>query len=147
MDQSTTNKPLREVEIVVGIVERAGKILLIQRRDACPEFDKKWEFPGGKLEGGETKIDAVRREVMEETGLSIHHESYLGLHVHDWDLPEKIMRVHIHCFHCFAEDGMVRREEEKSYGFDWVTPHEARAYDTLDANADLLKHFFEKLNR
>ncbi len=134
-------KPLKEIEIAVAICERNGKILLIQRRDTNPIWDKRWEFPGGKLEGGESPEDAVRREIREETGLSILESTFFHFHHHDWELPEKTLRVHLHCFHCIVGEGEVTIEEEKAYQHAWPTPVEALAYDSLSANNDILQHF------
>ncbi|MBI4435187.1 NUDIX domain-containing protein [Candidatus Uhrbacteria bacterium] len=134
-------KPLKEIEIAIAICERAGKILLIQRRDNNPMWDKQWEFPGGKLEAGETPEAAMHREVTEETGLPILESSFFHLHHHDWDLPEKVLRVHVHCFYCVVGEGDVRLEDEKAYQHAWPTPAEALDYDSLSANNDIL-HIF-----
>ncbi|HLD21155.1 MAG TPA: NUDIX domain-containing protein [Patescibacteria group bacterium] len=134
-------KPIKEIEIAVAICERDGKILLIQRRDTNPIWDKQWEFPGGKLEAGESPEEAVRREIGEETGLVIIESNFFHLHHHDWELPEKILRVHLHCFHCSVGEGDVKIEEEKAYQHAWPTPTEALKYDSLSANNDIL-HLF-----
>ena len=55
--------------VVAAILERAGRILICQRRPGDPH-PLKWEFPGGKLEAGETPMDALRRELEEELGIS-----------------------------------------------------------------------------
>lgn len=134
-------KPLKEIEIAVAICERDGKILLIQRRDSNPMWDKQWEFPGGKLEAGESPEAAMQREIGEETGLHILESRFFHLHHHDWELPEKILRVHLHCFHCVVGEGDVRIEQEKAYTHAWPTPVEALDYDSLSANNDIL-HIF-----
>lgn len=134
-------KPVKEIEIAVAICERGGKILMIQRRDTNPMWDKQWEFPGGKLERGESPEAAMKREIGEETGLPILESRFLHLHHHDWELPEKILRVRLHCFHCVVGEGDVRLEEEKAYTFAWPTPTEALDYDSLSANNDIL-HIF-----
>jgi 8-oxo-dGTP diphosphatase len=134
-------KPVKEIEIAVGICERDGKILLIQRRDTNPMWDKQWEFPGGKLEVGESPELAVKREISEETGLTILESNFFLLHHHDWELPEKILRVHLHCFHCLVGEGDVRLEEEKAYTHAWPTPTGALDYDSLSANNDILQIF------
>ncbi len=135
-------KPVEEVPIVIGIVERGDKILLLQRMDKNPIWDKKWEFPGGKIDDGEEAQVAAKREIEEETGLSISNLNFVGKHVHDWDLEEKTLRVHIHCFHCKAHDGEVVIETDKAYQYKWDTVENATKYDTLEANAFLLKTLF-----
>ena len=135
-------KPISEVEIVVGICEREdGRILLIQRKDQNPMWDKKWEFPGGKIESDEDRNNAIDREVTEETGLQTINKSFFGMHTHDWSLPEKTLRVHIHCFHCKVQGGEVLHEIDKAYRTAWVSIDEALQYDNLKANNYILKRF------
>ena len=135
-------KPIKETDVVVGICEREdGCILLIQRKDKNPIWDKKWEFPGGKIEANEEPEDAVGREVVEETGLQTASKSFFGVHIHDWDLPEETLRVSVHCFHCEVRDGEVVHEKEKAYKTNWVSIEEAFEYDSLKANNDILKRF------
>lgn len=136
-------KPTREIEIVIAIAERDGKILMIERRHALPLWDHKWEFPGGKIEPGETPDAAVRREFQEETGISCSDLAHLGDHTHDWHLPDgSVLRVHIHCYTGKAGEGEIRLETEKAYDKVWVAPEEALAYDLLQANYDILKNLY-----
>lgn len=68
-----SQKPIQAVSAV--IIENDA-VLLVKRGNA-PMKDK-WNLPGGKVEGGESETDALSREVMEETGLTITEESFLG---------------------------------------------------------------------
>jgi 8-oxo-dGTP diphosphatase len=75
----------RVINVVAGLIWRDGKLLVCQRR-AEGAFPLKWEFPGGKLEEGETDIDALRRELQEELAIDVrnavlvydHHHCYAG---------------------------------------------------------------------
>ncbi|MBI2473566.1 NUDIX domain-containing protein [Candidatus Uhrbacteria bacterium] len=135
-------KPVQEMQISVAICERNGKILLIQRKDLKnKQWDKRWEFPGGKIEPFEKPEDTVIREVFEETGLSVLHTTFFLLHQHDWDLEEKILRVHLHCFHCYVGQGDVILEPEKAYSSVWTTFAEVVHYEILSANKDILNYF------
>ena len=67
-------------DVVVGIVDKEGKILMIKR--AKKEGDLVWEFPGGKVEDNETKEQACIREVFEETGISVQINKVLGERIH-----------------------------------------------------------------
>jgi len=67
-------------DVVVGIVDKDGKILMIKR--AKKEGDLVWAFPGGKVEEGETKEQACIREVYEETGINVKIKQILGERVH-----------------------------------------------------------------
>ena len=71
------NKPVPTVNVAVCIIIYKSKLLLMQRpKDKM--LGGLWEFPGGKIKKGETKEDAVIREVFEETHLNINNPKYLG---------------------------------------------------------------------
>ena len=59
------------IAVVAGILLRDGKILLAQRKEAA-SFALKWEFPGGKIEPGESPEEALERELQEELGIHTH---------------------------------------------------------------------------
>jgi len=67
-------------DVVVGIVDKDGKILMIKR--AKKEGDLVWAFPGGKVEDNETKEQACVREVFEETGINVQIKKILGERIH-----------------------------------------------------------------
>ena len=58
-----------EKQVVGAIISDGTKILLAQR--SCKELNNKWEFPGGKVEEGESHEDALKREINEELGIQI----------------------------------------------------------------------------
>ena len=74
----------RTVRIVAAVIVRDGKYLLTQRRQdaAQPLF---WEFPGGKVEAGESDSDALRREVQERVGAEIRVVQPVAFQHHDYD--------------------------------------------------------------
>ncbi len=137
-------KPVKDLAIAVAICERDGKILMLQRKDDNPLWDKKWEFPGGKIEAGEQPDSAIDREVREETGLPIINSRFFKLHDHDWELEEKILRVHIHCFHCVVGDGEAVVEIDHAYQFGWFSLQDALTLDSLEANDDILKAYLHE---
>lgn len=126
-------------EVAVGVLRREGKILACQRKhDAV--YPLKWEFPGGKLEPGETSAEALRRELHEELGIN----ATVGgiLHRQDWTYPEGAgtaagngsFRVTYHLIDTFAG-------EPANHVFAdirWVTPAELDALDVLEGNRDVV---------
>lgn len=135
-------KPIKNVSISVALLFRGKKMLLLQRKDKTPAWDKKWEFPGGKIDDGENPEETLHREVFEETGLTIFDPVLLGQHIHDWDVfPDKIIRVHLHCYSCQTNDGNIVLEPEKAYTHIWTSPPQALKLDLLEANADIIKKF------
>lgn len=57
--------------VAVGVLQKDGKILVCQRKKGS-RYGLKWEFPGGKLESGETILDCLKRELSEELSVVIH---------------------------------------------------------------------------
>ena len=61
------------IDVAVGVVYRGDVEILIARRPQGVEQGGLWEFPGGKVESGESPRDALTREIAEEIGIQIHH--------------------------------------------------------------------------
>ena len=62
----------KQITVFSGVVLKDGKVLLVQRDEKeCPDAHLKWEFPGGKVDFGETPQDSVVREIFEETGVKV----------------------------------------------------------------------------
>ena len=66
---------MRHIEVVAAVIRDGDRIFATQR--GYGEFKDKWEFPGGKIEAGEGREDALRREILEELETEIHIESFL----------------------------------------------------------------------
>jgi 8-oxo-dGTP diphosphatase len=63
---------LKTIEVVAAIIYYEDKILCVQRGENKYQYiSHKFEFPGGKLEIGETKVDAIKREIFEELNMII----------------------------------------------------------------------------
>lgn len=92
---------MRHIEVVCAIVHRDDEILIAQRSKG--EFAGLWEFPGGKIERGETRQDALRREMMEELAVAIHIESLLTTIQHTYS----DFHLTMHCFLCSLPEGEV----------------------------------------
>lgn len=62
----------KQITVFSGVVLKDGKVLLVQRDEKeCPEAHLKWEFPGGKVDFGETPQESIVREIYEETGVKV----------------------------------------------------------------------------
>lgn len=68
------------IDVVVGIVEKDGKILMVKRTKK--EGNLVWAFPGGKVEKNETKENACIREIFEETGINVKIKKIIGQRMH-----------------------------------------------------------------
>ena len=66
------------------IVDEKDRIFIARKRKGLP-LEGMWEFPGGKIEQGETAAEAIERELMEEMGVRVEPEGLLGENVHHYD--------------------------------------------------------------
>ena len=120
------------IEVVAAVIRRDGKILITQRLDDV-HLARLWEFPGGKVEAGESLGEALRREIEEELGIGIAvgDEFYTVEH----DYPGKSVRLHF--FNCVIENG-----EPVSIGvadLRWVLPSELPQFEFPPADAELIE--------
>ncbi len=98
------------VEVAVGVlINSTGALLLGQRPDGKP-YAGYWEFPGGKIEAGETLFEALKRELLEEINVVIDDAQEIMVIEHDY--PHAYVRLHI----CVVKSwqGQVRGLENQS---------------------------------
>lgn len=79
-------------EVAVGILIRADGALLLSTRPEGKAYAGYWEFPGGKIEAGETVTEALRRELIEELGVTIGEAHEWKVTEHDY--PHALVRLH-----------------------------------------------------
>jgi len=132
-------------EVAVGILRADGKVLACQRRRNAV-YPLKWEFPGGKVEAGESPAEALRRELREELGI----EAIPGAQIHrqEWVYPDGVedpkkdgsFRVFYFLVDHYAGEPVNHAFEE----IRWVTFAELRRLDILEGNREavaiLLRH-------
>mgnify|MGYP000850280394 FL=1 len=108
-----------------------GEILICQRPEnkSCPLL---WEFPGGKLEKGETLQECLARECMEELGIEIEVQTEIG--VTNYRYPT--FEVEIHFFESILLAGTLRGLEHKQ--ILWVAPNRFSEYDFCPADIEIL---------
>ena len=79
------------LEVGIAVIRRPGEVLITQRFPG-DSFGGYWEFPGGKIEAGETMVACVAREMREELGVEVAVEEPIGLIEHPY--PERTIRMH-----------------------------------------------------
>lgn len=115
---------MKTIEVVAAIIhDSEGRVFATQR--GYGDMKDGWEFPGGKVESGESPEDALRREIMEELETHIQVEKLLTTVEHDY--PK--FHLKMHCYLCSIENGHLTLKEheaakwlEKSdlYSVDWL---------------------------
>ena len=92
---------MKTIEVVAAIIEHNNKIFITRR--GYGEFENMWEFPGGKMEQGETQEEALTREIKEELELDIDIAKYLT--TVEYDYPN--FHLKMHCFICTISGGKL----------------------------------------
>jgi len=100
---------LKRIEVVAAIIHDAeGRIFATQR--GYGEFKDGWEFPGGKMEAGETPEEALRREIWEELETRIEVERLVK--TVEYDYPQ--FHLTMHCFLCRVVSGRLELKEHEA---------------------------------
>ena len=120
--------------VVAAVIERSDRRLLIGQRRRNDTSALKWEFPGGKVERGETPEAALARELKEELGASLNKCVPIGRVVHKY--AETPHELEILFFAAAIADGELKPRSFEQIA--WVLPKELGDYDFLAANAGLL---------
>ena len=89
---------MKHINVVAAVIVRNGKIFATQR--GYGEWKDWWEFPGGKIEPGESPEDALKREIHEELAIDIAIDSHLT--TVDYDYPD--FHLTMHCYLCHLKD-------------------------------------------
>jgi mutator protein MutT len=126
-ESSSSAPPL---EIAIGVVEHAGRFLIGLRPAGVP-LAGYWEFPGGKIESGESAQPAAVRECLEETGLAVRVVGEYPSALHRYDHGD----VRLRFFACQVVD-MPRALPER---FRWIARAELNSYQFPPANAGLMQ--------
>ena len=121
------------LEVGCAIIERKGRILIAQRHDH-DHLGGFWEFPGGKIEAGETVEECLAREVLEELGFHIRPRRELRQIRHAY--PERELLLH------FWLCDWHSKEPQKidCQDFCWILPSELRNFKFPPADSDLIDH-------
>ena len=119
------------IEVTAAIVNRSGKIMICQRPadKACGLL---WEFPGGKIESGETGEQCIVRECQEELGITLAVKRKVTDVIYEY--PNRV--VHLHFYLCDIVEGEPLKKEHNDIA--WITPDEIPNYEFCPADAKML---------
>lgn len=127
---------MKNIEVVAAIIIKNSQILVTQR--GYGQFKHMWEFPGGKIEDGETKENAIIREIKEELNAQIKIVSFLNTIEYDYETFHLIMHNYI----CSLDTDITLLEHED---MKWINKEELLTINFLPADKLVLKELFNFL--
>ena len=121
---------MKTIEVVAAIIHQGGRILATQR--GYGDCKGMWEFPGGKMEPGESPQEALKREIKEE----LEAEITVGqlLETVEWDYPA--FHLTMHCFICSLISNDMRLNEHEAAA--WLTKETLHTVKWLPADEGLI---------
>lgn len=126
---------MKKIEVAAAIIVKDNKVFATQR--GYGEFKDGWEFPGGKLEPGESAREALVREIREELDVDIRVGRLLE--TVEYDYPE--FHLTMHCFICeLLSEEIVLKEHEDAR---WLKEEELDTVDWLPADVGVIGKIFE----
>ena len=121
---------MRKIEVVAAVLVRDGRVFATQR--GYGEFMDKWEFPGGKVEAGEGRKEALRREIREELDAEIAVGKLLC--TVEYDYPA--FHLTMHCYLCsVVSETLVLKEHESAR---WLSADGLESVDWLPADIQVI---------
>ena len=123
---------MKEIEVVAAIIhDDEGRIFATQR--GYGDYKDGWEFPGGKMEPGESPEEALKREIWEELETKIVVEHLVQ--TVDYDYPK--FHLKMHCFWCHIESGQLILKEHEAAR--WLKPEDLDSVDGLPADLEVVE--------
>ena len=122
---------MRRIEVVAAIIRKGDKVFATQR--GYGPWKNWWEFPGGKIEQGETPEQALAREIREELDAEIHVDKFLK--TIEWDYPE--FHLSLHCYWCSLVSGEPTLLEHESAA--WLDSATLESVRWLPADAAFIR--------
>lgn len=128
---------MKQIKVVAAIIKNEDKILATKR--GYGEFINMWEFPGGKIEPGETKKQALVREIKEELNIEINVDKF-ALDI-EYQYPN--FYLFMSCFMCSIKEGSIELLEHNDG--KWITKEELNTLNWLPADIGAVNYLKENM--
>ena len=123
---------MKQIEVVAAIIVGSENRIFATQRGSG-DWKDWWEFPGGKIEPGETPEQALKREIWEELETRIVVEQ--SVQTVEWDYPK--FHLTMHCFFCHVESGNLTLKEHEAA--KWLSPNELDSVQWLPADWEIIE--------
>lgn len=128
---------MKEIKVVAAIIQKENKILATKR--GYGEFINMWEFPGGKIESGETKEQALVREIKEELNIEISVDKFAI----DIEYQYPNFYLFMSCFMCSIKEGSIELLEHNDG--KWITKEDLNTLNWVPADIDAVNYLKENM--
>ena len=126
-------KIIKVVAAVIKSLNDKGQTIILSTQRGYGEFKDSWEFPGGKIENGETPQEALKREIMEELDTQIEVGTLID--TIEYDYPD--FHLSMDCFWCEVASGELKLLEAEAAR--WLTKEELDSVQWLPADVTLIE--------
>ncbi len=132
-------KIIKVVAAVIKSLNDKGQTIILSTQRGYGEFKDSWEFPGGKIENGETPQEALKREIMEELDTQIKVGTLIDTIEYDYS----DFHLSMDCFWCeIVRGNLVLKEHENA---KWLTKEQLQDVEWLPADIKLIKNIRENM--
>ncbi|MBU9845639.1 pyrimidine (deoxy)nucleoside triphosphate diphosphatase [Rahnella ecdela] len=128
---------MKTIDVVAALIEREGKLLLA-RRDASSDQAGLWEFPGGKVEAGESQPAALARELHEEMGIMPTVDDFVTTS----ELQQSARLICLHGWRVSGFTGTITLHCHSE--ICWVSPADVLSFDLAPADIPLIEAYLAK---
>ena len=124
---------MKKIEVVAAIIYFENEILCVQRPISKLSYiSEKFEFPGGKIENGESKVDALKREILEELNITLNIKSFFMTVLHEYPDFELTM----HSYLCEVDTKEIVLNEHIS--LEWLNIKDLKKLDWAAADIPIV---------
>lgn len=125
---------IRHIHVTCAIIERDNLVLAAQRSSSM-SLPLKWEFPGGKIDHGESPEECLRRELFEELDIQVRVAEGLPVTTHDYSA----FSVTLYPFVCSIESGEIVLHEHSA--IVWLAPEKLHTLDWAEADLPVIRSY------